>query len=224
MEEIMKMFNDQPTVSRRRFVSSSLVSAALLVVACRAPATVSQTSPTGASTSSALAATVLTPTAANVDPEDATPAETEGPYFKPNSPERTSLVGAGVVGTKLALTGQVVSQHGQPIAKALLDFWQADGQGNYDNAAYTLRGHQFTDAEGRYQLATVVPGLYPGRTRHIHVKVQAPNQAILTTQLYFPNEPRNTSDSLFNAKLLMTLQDAADGSKLGQFKFVLNVG
>jgi N-hydroxyarylamine O-acetyltransferase len=41
---------------------------------------------------------------------------------------------------------------------------------------------------------TVVPGLYPGRTRHIHVKVQRPGGSILTTQLYVPDEPRNATD------------------------------
>ncbi|MGH3322486.1 MAG: hypothetical protein ACRDN9_20380, partial [Streptosporangiaceae bacterium] len=45
---------------------------------------------------------------------------------------------------------------------------------------------------------TIVPGLYPGRTRHVHVKAQAPYEPILTTQLYFPGEPRNRTDPLFN--------------------------
>ncbi len=40
--------------------------------------------------------------------------------------------------------------------------------------------------QGRYTLETIVPGEYPGRTQHIHVKVQAPNGPILTTQIYFP--------------------------------------
>jgi protocatechuate 3,4-dioxygenase beta subunit len=109
----------------------------------------------------------------------------------------------------------------KPIARALLDFWHADDNGKYDNAGYRLRGHQFTDDAGRYKLETIVPGLYPGRTRHFHVKVQAPNQSILTTQMYFPNEPPNNSDSIFNQDLLVSLQDADDG-KLATFDFVLN--
>jgi len=192
------------------------------------PATDTTVAPTA--TTVAAAATVasstaaLTPTDSNVDAEDETPSETEGPYFKANSPERASVIDAGVTGTKLTISGRVLSTRGQPIAKALLDFWQANAQGSYDNAGYTLRGHQFSDAEGHYQLVTVVPGLYPGRTRHIHVKVQAPNHPVLTTQLYFPNEPRNSSDPLYNPKLLLPIQDAPDGSKVATFNFVLNVG
>ena len=88
------------------------------------------------------------------------------------------------------------------------------------NTGYRLRGHQFTDEAGHYSLETVVPGLYPGRTRHLHVKVQAPNQPILTTQLYFPGEPANATDGLFNPHLLMTVQDTSDG-KAATFNFVL---
>ena len=66
-----------------------------------------------------------------------------------------------------------------------------------------------------------MPGLYPGRTRHIHVKAQAPNQPALTTQLYFPDEPRNSSDSIFSADLLMDVQGSGDG-KAATFNFVLD--
>ncbi len=109
-------------------------------------------------------------------------------------------------GTPLTVTGIVYSLSCTPVGHALLDFWQADYYGRYDNYGYTLRGHQYTDTMGRFSLTTIVPGLYPGRTRHIHVKVQAPYQRILTTQLYFPGEPRNNSDMLFAPELLMNVQ------------------
>lgn len=130
----------------------------------------------------------LQPTPPCGDDDDITPAQTEGPYFKTNSPERKSLLEPSITGTKLILIGQVLSTDCKPIAKALLDFWHADDKGVYDNEGFKLRGHQFTDDEGRYALETIVPGLYPGRTRHFHLKVQAPHQPVLTTQLYFPNE------------------------------------
>lgn len=152
-----------------------------------------------------------------------TPRETAGPFFKPRSPERASLVEPGMAGTPLILAGRVLSTACQPIAGALLDFWQADADGNYDNAAFRLRGHQFADAAGRYRLATIVPGLYPGRTRHIHVKVQAPHRPVLTTQLYFPAEPSNRDDFLFREDLLIAL-DRADAGVAGRFDFVLDLG
>ena len=148
-----------------------------------------------------------------------TPTETEGPYFKPRSPERTSLIEPGIAGAKLVLTGYVLSRACQPVAHALLDFWHADDSGAYDNRGFRLRGHQFTNAQGHYVLETILPGVYTGRTRHIHVKVQAPEGHVLTTQLYFPDEPRNARDPLFNPKLLIALSAEAAG-KIGRFDFL----
>ena len=162
----------------------------------------------------------LSPTPACTDQDHVTPSQTAGPYYKRSSPQRTSLLEQGISGTKIVLTGTVLSTDCQPIAQALLDFWQADAQGGYDNTGYRLRGHQFTDETGHYTLETVVPGVYPGRTRHIHVKVQAPNQPVLTTQLYFSGESRNATDGIFRPELLLTVQDVSDG-KAATFNFVL---
>ncbi len=119
-----------------------------------------------------------------------TPQDQEGPYYTPNTPEKNSLLEESMQGDKLILIGYVLNAECQPIANAWLDFWQADANGEYDNTGYTLRGHQFTDEQGRYYLETIMPGVYSSRPiRHIHVKVQAPNAEILTTQLYFPEQP-----------------------------------
>jgi protocatechuate 3,4-dioxygenase beta subunit len=162
------------------------------------------------------------PTPACEDADDLTSPQTEGPYYKPLSPERRSLIEPGIPGTPMVITGTVLSRRCQPITRALVDFWQADDAGKYDIKGYRLRGHQFTDDAGHYRLETIVPGLYPGRTRHIHVKVQAANQPILTTQLYFPNEPRNRTDRIFKADLLLAVQDAAD-SRSATFDFILDM-
>jgi protocatechuate 3,4-dioxygenase beta subunit len=164
----------------------------------------------------------LQPTPACSDKDDVTPAQTPGPFFKPRSPERRSLIEPGIQGTKIVLDGRVLSTRCKPVEKALVDFWQADASGEYDNAGYRLRGHQFTDSAGKYRLETIVPGLYPGRTRHFHVRVQAPNRPVLTTQLYFPGEPENKRDGIFNPKLVMAVRDSA-GAKAGSFDFVLNL-
>ena len=151
-----------------------------------------------------------------------TPPQTEGPFFKPRSPRRASLLEPGVAGTRIVVAGSVLSTDCRPIPGALVDFWQADDRGEYDNAGFRLRGHQFTDELGRYRLETIVPGLYPGRTRHFHVRVQAPNQPVLTTQLYFPDEPGNRSDWIFRPELVMAVRDEA-GAKAAAFDFVLVV-
>jgi protocatechuate 3,4-dioxygenase beta subunit len=156
------------------------------------------------------------------DDDDPTITETEGPYFKPKSPERASLIESGMAGTPLVVRGVVMTRSCKPVAGALLDFWQADDAGSYDNVGFRLRGHQFTDAQGVYRLETIVPGLYPGRTRHIHVKVQAPSKPILTTQLYFPGERRNAADGLFHSSLLMQISNVASGRQ-GRFNVVLDL-
>jgi protocatechuate 3,4-dioxygenase beta subunit len=153
-------------------------------------------------------------------PAALTPAQTEGPYYTPNTPERASLLEPGMGGTQLIVTGYVLTADCQPIANAWLDFWQADDQGVYDNAGYRLRGHLFTDEAGRYTLETIVPGEYPGRTPHIHVKVQAPNGPVLTSQIYFPGVAANDRDSIFDPALLAAVQDAAAG-KVATFNFVV---
>jgi protocatechuate 3,4-dioxygenase beta subunit len=175
----------------------------------------------GAGASSATASAAATSATCSA-PLALTPAETEGPYFKAGSPERTSLLEAGMSGTKLVLTGRVLSRSCAPIARAGLDFWQADASGNYDNAGYRLRGHQLTDDQGNYRLETVVPGEYPGRTQHIHFKAQAPGKAVLTSQLYLPGSARNGSDSLFLAQNVITVQQQSTDTWSATFDFVLD--
>lgn len=199
---------------RRRVMQAMLAVPALTLVGCGGSGeAAAQATPTSPST--------LEPTpACNDGDDDPTPSQTEGPYFTSNSPLRTSLVETGMAGTLLSISGRVLSTTCQGIAQAKLDFWQADNAGAYDNAGYRLRGHQFADENGRFSLQTIVPGLYPGRTRHIHVKVQRPNGALLTTQLYFPGEARNASDGIYNAALLMTVQEVS-GGRAATFNFVL---
>ena len=162
----------------------------------------------------------LSPTPACDDHGDPTLAETEGPYFKPRSPHRADLRTRGIVGRPVELSGVVLTRSCRPVAKALVDLWHADDKGVYDNNGFNLRGHVFTDSAGRYAFQTILPGLYPGRTRHYHVKVQAPGKSVLTTQFYFPDEERNRSDELFRRELLMQVKTTQDGLQ-ARFDIVL---
>ncbi|MDQ4069143.1 MAG: dioxygenase [Actinomycetota bacterium] len=222
-------------LSRRKLLMGALgAGAAAVLAACRggndgagtsaaqqSPPTTAGATPTttAAPVAGAGSATTLAPTPECTDADDVTPAQTEGPYFKANSPERTNIRG-DARGTRLLLTGTVVTTDCRPVNRALVDFWQCDANGAYDNSGFAFRGHQFTDAQGRYQLDSVVPGIYPGRTRHIHVKVQAPGGRVLTTQLYFPGEARNASDGIYRKECEIGVRDAADGRE-GTFTFVL---
>src|SRR5256885_1680972 len=177
----------------------------------------SSSAPTASATTTQATTTALACTA----PAQALVELTEGPYYKANPPQNATLRTAGVAGTPLNLTGYVVSKSCQPIANARLDFWQADGNGNYDNSGYTLRGWQLTDANGAYRLETVIPGLYPGRTEHIHVKVTV-NGKTYTSQLFFPGVAQNAGDSIYAANMLITLSSATN-PRTGTFNFVISV-
>jgi len=146
-----------------------------------------------------------------------TARQTAGPFFKPDSPMRTLLTEKDSKGEKLVVSGVVLSTTCKPVANALLDFWHADELGDYDNRGFHYRGHQFTDAEGRWRLETIVPAEYPGRARHIHVNVQAPGKRILTTQLYFPKNFGHHDDGLYRPDLEMKMA-ARDA---GRFDFVV---
>ena len=164
--------------------------------------------------------TLLPATPQCADDDDLTPAQTEGPYFTPNSPERTSLLEDGMPGERLALAGFVLDRSCRPVAGALLDLWHCDAAGVYDNDGYRLRGHQFSDAQGRFVFETIVPGRYPGRTRHYHIKVQAPGQKVLTTQLYFPGEKGNGRDRIFDPALLLDIPLGREPN-LARYDFVV---
>src|SRR5437870_2704745 len=219
-------------MSRMRLLAATLLS--VLIAGCAGTtATAPTTSPATTSTASATASTaaVAAATAAATQATSAAlactaPAAalvelTEGPYYKANPPQNAVLRTTGVAGTPLTLTGYVVSKSCQPIANAKLDFWQADGNGSYDNSGYTLRGWQLTDANGAYRLETVIPGLYPGRTEHIHFKVTVNGQTY-TSQLFFPGVSQNEGDSIYSSQMLVKLNTNTSPAT-ATFTFVVNV-
>lgn len=135
-------------------------------------------------------------------PGRGTPAQTEGPFYSPRTPLKANFR-ADAAGEPIMLEGLVLTTQCKPMPGAWLDFWHTDASGEYDNAGFRLRGHQFADTEGRYRLETILPALYPGRARHIHVKVRAKEGGrILTSQTYFPGDPGNARDGLYRPELV----------------------
>jgi protocatechuate 3,4-dioxygenase beta subunit len=145
----------------------------------------------------------------------------EGPYYKTGSPERHSVATPGTPGKKLVLEGSVLDTGGRPVPGAWLDFWHADSNGIYDNDNFNLRGHQYADENGHYRLETIRPRDYQRRAAHVHAKVRAnENSAVLTTQLFFPGEPKNRTDPIFEEKTLMNVAEMQDGHH-ATFDFVV---
>jgi protocatechuate 3,4-dioxygenase beta subunit len=200
-----EMIDDDRPTSRRQILAAGGSAALGLVLAA----------------DEGLSQQALSPTPACHDGEMPTRPQIEGPFFKPASPLRADLREPGIVGRPIELAGYVLTRACRPVAGALIELWHADDGGEYDNKGFHLRGHLFADAKGHYAFRTIMPGLYPGRTRHFHVKVQAAAESpVLTTQLYFPDEPRNPEDDFFRPELLMQVTISDDAMK-ARFDVVL---
>jgi protocatechuate 3,4-dioxygenase beta subunit len=151
----------------------------------------------------------------------------EGPFYKPGAPDRETLVEGKTTAVRLTLKGRVMSTSCVALAGAVIDVWQADEGGQYDNSGFTLRGKFHADKSGRYRVETIVPKHYKiggeqmYRPAHIHVKISAPNVPLLTTQLYFPGDPYNKVDSLFKPSLVLSPKEVSSHSKAAEFDFIL---
>jgi protocatechuate 3,4-dioxygenase beta subunit len=84
------------------------------------------------------------------DDDEPTPRQTAGPFYTPNSPLKRHFVEQGMSGERVMLVGYVLDTDCKPIPNAMVDLWHADAGGEYDNEGYRCRGHQFTDARGRF--------------------------------------------------------------------------
>ena len=146
-----------------------------------------------------------------------------GPFYKEGAPFKQRLDEGVKKGERLIITGKVTDTRCQPIKNAVLDIWQANSTGKYDNEGFTLRGKINTDNDGNYVIDTIVPKEYAAgdinRPGHIHLKVGAPNQPILTTQLYFEGDPYLTDRE--DKSLIMKVTDDKNGTKKANFDFVI---
>ncbi len=105
---------------------------------------------------------------------------------------------------------------------ALHEFWQVGASGEYENVGFRWRGKLFADYNGDYQLETILPGLYPGRPAHIHVKVTAPGRPEHTTQIYFPGAHFGDAERFVDAALVATLEESSGENMVATLNFVLD--
>jgi catechol 1,2-dioxygenase len=152
-------------------------------------------------------------------------------------------------GQRLLLQGSVLSADCRtPFPNTVVEIWQADDKGLYDkkrpgdfmeHVDAHLRGIILTDARGRYEIETIIPGAYPippgvpglekfgglTRARHIHIKVLPPLSIALTTQLYFKGDENLSSDPWARHKPALALDLKQDGRYMkANFDFVLATG
>lgn len=200
----------------RRSVLTGLASAAVMPLLASARSTLLGYVPAGAVADRGLGLVL---------PLNCTPGtrpQTAGPFYTPATPRRVNLREPGAGGDLLVFEGLVLAPDCRPVPGAVIDIWHSDERGRYDNRGFRYRGHQFTDAAGAFRFLTIRPGRYPGRTPHIHVKLQGKATRPLTTQVYFPDlGEANVRDSIFRDELLLRLDRTAAGAWRGRFDFVL---
>lgn len=153
-------------------------------------------------------------------------------------------------GQKLILRGAVYSEDCHtPLPGTLIEVWHADDEGRYGKKRpgdfleaappFHLRGMLKTDAKGRYEIQTIVPGAYPippdvpglehygglTRARHIHIKILPFLNVALTTQLYFKGDEHLSGDPWGGHKPSLALDLRQDGEfMVSEFDFVLGTG
>lgn len=138
--------------------------------------------------------------------------QTIGPFYPVERPldqdaDLTIVRGArgAAKGQVIEVSGRVLDPDGRPIPGARIDLWQANAAGRYAHPGdrnpapldpdFQGSARLVADGEGRYRFRTIRPGAYEQRTPHIHFDVSGRAQRVIT-QMYFPGEPMNASDSL----------------------------
>jgi len=181
----------------------------------------------------------------------ATESSLLGPFFREGAPMLPdgADISNGARGEKMLVRGRVLNKRGQPIEGAIVDTWQASGDGLYDlqesdPERMNLRGKFRTGPDGRFSFRSVKPSSYPVpndgpvgkmlralarhpyRPAHIHFMIAAPGYRTLTTALYIKGDPYLNSDVVFGAKKSLVVgyrQSGSNGASADavEFDFVI---
>jgi hydroxyquinol 1,2-dioxygenase len=181
---------------------------------------------------------------------EATESSLLGPFFRQGAPTFPidADISDGATGQGIVVSGRVLNQRGQPIARATVDTWQASADGKYDLQQphpdeMKLRGRFLTADDGRFRFRSVRPSSYPVpadgpvgrmlralnrhpyRPAHVHFMIAAPGYQTLTTALYLDGDRYLDSDAVFGAKesLVVSVEPSSSGAHAGaiDFTFIL---
>jgi protocatechuate 3,4-dioxygenase beta subunit len=180
-----------------------------------------------------------------------TPGQTEGPFYPVTFPAdvdadlvRVHGQAAEALGQVTHIRGRVVNKRGEGVRGAVVEIWQCDSRGVYfhpqqpglqrRDTAFQGYGRTEVSRDAAYGFRTIRPVAYPGRTPHIHFKVNAPGVGKLTTQMYVAGEPQNSGDGVLSRirdrrareSVIVKLEPANEieqGALKGTFDIVLDL-
>ena len=170
-----------------------------------------------------------------------------GPFFVEGAPELpmgADIAAPGTPGDPCTMRGTVKNTKGKPVADAVIDVWEAGGDGFYDvqkPGGMNLRARFRTGADGKFRFRCVRPvsypvpsdgpvgkmlsatGRHPMRPGHLHFKFNAPGFATLVTHLFVKGDKYLDSDAVFGVKdsLVVNFRKGANGEYAAKYDFVL---
>ncbi|UWZ85571.1 protocatechuate 3,4-dioxygenase subunit beta [Occallatibacter riparius] len=151
-----------------------------------------------------------------------TTTENTGPVFgheliRRGDNDLTAQHAGEPIGERIFVHGRIRDEDGRPVRNALAEIWQANAAGRYRHKVDTWdapidpnfsgAGKTLTDEQGRYSFKTIKPGPYPWRNHHnawrpSHIHFSLFGAGILSrlvTQMYFPGDPLQPLDPIFNS-------------------------
>jgi len=177
----------------------------------------------------------------------ATESTVLGPFFVEGAPEMnmgSSIAAPGTPGESCIVSGTVNDLKGVPIAGAMMDVWEAQGDGFYDvqkPGGMNARARFRTGADGAFRFRCVKPvsypvpndgpvgkmleatGRHPMRPGHLHFKIAAPGFDTLVTHLFVKGDKYLDSDAVFGVKrsLIVDFRKNRAGEYEADYDFVL---
>jgi len=161
----------------------------------------------------------------------ATTSDILGPFYRPESPLRSSFHIAGENGKKVELSGKILHQDcTTPYKNAKVELWHCDAAGIYDNSTsdFRYRGTVITDNDGNYSFQTILPVSYNAgggliRPAHFHIMVTAEGYQSLVTQLYFQGG-KNVASDPWASRSSNRVLEVKELTNSGTSQVIYNVG
>jgi protocatechuate 3,4-dioxygenase, alpha subunit len=139
---------------------------------------------------------------------------TLGPFFPPEFAQGVNDLAPGAA-EAIEITGRVTELDGKPLDNVVLEIWQADPAGRFDNPKFAGWGRAATDAHGEYRFRTFRPGAVPGRAPHINFLVLYSGlMRQLQTVMFFASSDDPVLQAVEPARRLLLVADAVSNTSL----------